>query len=343
MTARQVTVIAVIAGLAVGGAFWLASTRSGSGAAIERPLYPDLDDAIADVDRITIRGTGDEVAVSLARQGAQWQIAERRDYPADTAKLRRLVRSIVDALVIEQKTSRPESYPALGVEDLTASDAPGKRVVIEGATPAVDLIVGKTAQGNSGTYVRRAGEAQSLLVAPAIDVAAEPAEWIDATLIDIGADRIKSAAITIGDVRYEAAKQDRSDIDFAVTGVPKGRALSSAGAANGIATALAGLEADDVEQQGALDADAPSAEATFATFDGLELELDGYVVNANRYVTVEASAVDASGEDAEKIKQEAERIASRTRGWAYLVPTYKYEAIFRPVDDFLAPEADDEG
>ena len=60
---------------------------------------------------------GDARVVELKRRASSWTVSERDNYPADEAKLRKLLIAIADAKLDEEKTSNPESYATLGVED----------------------------------------------------------------------------------------------------------------------------------------------------------------------------------------------------------------------------------
>ena len=362
MTPRRLAVIAVLAVLAVGGALWIAGQRSLERASPSEILYPDLRAQLDDIQRIRIYGPGDEVVVTIDRGDAGWRVLERGGYPADATRLRTLLRSLAQARLIEEKTAQPANYPALGVEPLTASDATGARLVLEGPAEPVDLIIGGQAPARGGSYVRRSGESTSWLADRAFDVPKEPRQWIDRSVIDIGADRIQSARVTRNETVYEAAKSSRAAADYSVTGLPSGRELSSASAANSLATAFLRLEADDVQPLSALDQTQPEAEATFRTFDGLVLNLRGYALEGTKYLMLEARAdpelaekfelpvepdesspIDATddgsttGDPAQDVADEAQRIESKVRGWAYAIPQYKYDAIFRPIEELLAP------
>ncbi|HSN72179.1 MAG TPA: DUF4340 domain-containing protein, partial [Steroidobacteraceae bacterium] len=246
MTPRRLAAVGVLAVLAIGGAFWLAGQRSLERDVSSEPLYPGLKEDIDQLEGLRVYGPGDTVVVTVTRVDDRWQVLERGGYPADASRLRNLFRDLAAANRIEQKTAQPERYAELGVEGIEGSDAGGVRIVLEGVDPDVDLIVGKQASGRGGSYVRRSGDAASWLIDRTLAVPRSPAEWLDRAVIDIGADRIQSAEIAADGSEYEAAKASRADADFAVTGVPEARQLSSPGAANGLATSLQRLEADDV-------------------------------------------------------------------------------------------------
>src|SRR5690606_39094065 len=146
-----------------------------------------------------------------------WTVSERNDYPADEAKLRKLLLSVAEAKVVEEKTSNPESYSTLGVEDISKSDAGGMQLEIEGTKAPVKLIVGKHASGASSHYVRRADEPKSWLINKSLDTSSSADQWLRKSILDVSADRVQSAEVKIGKAKpYTALKKTRADEDFAV-------------------------------------------------------------------------------------------------------------------------------
>jgi len=344
------------------------------------PLYPDLKDQIDQVTAIRIFKAGDAPAVELTRQQTQWSVGERDGYAADTAKVRKLLLALTQAKTTEEKTSNPEQYATLGVADTKDAKATGVRVELAGVAQStnnkpVNLIVGKSGTGSNSRYVRRAGEPQSWLINQSLDAPANPQDWLRTSVIDVGADRIQSATVTVGSAKsYEAAKKTRADADFNVGGLPKGKELSSAGAANGFASALTALTLTDVRSVKDFSSDKPAAQAVFRTFDGLVTDATGWVKDGKHYVAFKTSYDDAQAKrfhvetapaknasdanaakpadvkatgdktkDADKdaaqakpkVEDTAKTLNASLMGWVYEIPEYKYEAIFKPLDGLL--------
>lgn len=348
--------------------FWIAHRQNSTQTEAEGLLYPDLKSQVGTVDAIRIYKAGDARAVELVRKNDAWTVSERSGYPADVSKLRTLLRSLTEAKLFEEKTSTPENYPSLGVEDVRKPDATGVRVEIPATKPPVDLIVGKTGPGSQSQYVRRVGEPKSWLVSTSIEVSATPESWIRKEITDVSADRVQSATVTVNSAKpYTVAKKTRADANFAVESLPKGKDLSGESAANGVATALAGLTLADVQQASGFDAGPSGAHTTIRTFDGLVIDLDGWSRGDKHYVSVKAafdqaladqfkSAAAAKDEKKESeaakkdeakaddkdaamktanVSEEANAINNSVSGWIYEIPQYKYDAIFKPLDELL--------
>ncbi|HEY6643437.1 DUF4340 domain-containing protein [Povalibacter sp.] len=347
MTSRTLSFLGLAAVFVLALALWLAYPRSTD----QKPtlLYPGLKEELSQVSMIRIFKAGDVPAIELTRSESQWQLAQRSNYPADSAKVRRLLQALADARPTEEKTSNPDNYAALGVEDIADTSATGVRIELSGPRQAVNLIVGKNA-GMKGSYVRRAGEATSWLTSESIDASALAHDWLRNSVIDISADRIQSATISIGNDRpYTVAKAARADADFKAEDLPRGKEADTF-AANNVATALAGLTLADVRPAQDFAADKPIASATFRTFDGLVVDLDGWSKDGKHYVTarttqddalaqrfhVDAKEIATTGDEgstaaaAKPASDTAGAINARLQGWAYEIADYKYEAIFKP-------------
>jgi hypothetical protein len=372
MNSKKLLILCLIAIVAIAGGVWLAGERASNGGETTAKLYPDLDKKLNDTTSIAIFTAGDKKSVELARKENVWRITERHSYPADETKLRKLLVSIADAELSEEKTSNPENYASLGVEDLSNAAATGVRIEVSGVEPPVNLIVGKQGPGVQSRYVRRAGEEKSWLVDTQIDNSSTPKDWLRKSILDVSADRIQSATITTPNAKpYSATKAARADANFAVEGLPKGKELSSPTAANGLATALAGLTLSDVEPANAFSAK-PEAQATFRTFDGLVIELDGWSRDDKRFIAAraqhdaalaerfklpaaeskdEAAKQENSNEaskdqqkkaeeptkDAAKpnVAEEAKTTGDKLTGWVFEIPDYKYDSIFKPLQEML--------
>jgi hypothetical protein len=168
---------------------------------------------------------------------------------------------------------------------------------------------------------------------------------------------------TKGAKPYTAAKGTRADTDFAVEGLPKGKSLSAPSAANTVATALTGLSLADVRAASAFQSTPPAAKATFKTFDGLTVEVDGWVQEEKHYVALRPSFDGAQAERfkvatapveekkteekkddqaqeppkpaAPNAEEDAKKLAAKTNGWVYEIPDYKYESLFKPADQLV--------
>jgi hypothetical protein len=165
---------------------------------------------------------------------------------------------------------------------------------------------------------------------------------------------------------YSAAKSARAEQNFAVTGLPKGKSLSAPTAANSVAMALTALSLSDVKPASAFQSTPPAARAQFKTFDGLVVDVDGWVQDQKHFVALHPSFDAAQAErfkvatapaeekkDAKKdekkdekketppppaapnVADDVKKVADKVTGWVYEIPDYKYESLFKPVDQLV--------
>jgi hypothetical protein len=362
--------LGALAAVVLAGALLLANHRAGTTLDENTALYPSLKTDADSIDAIRIfkAGKNDTPTLELLRKDSVWTLSQRDGYPADAAKVRKLIIALTDAKIVEQKTSTPESYAKLGVEDLTVEGATGTRIELAGGKTPVNVIVGKPSTRQ--TFVRRAGEAPSWLVTSTIEVSTTPVDaWLRRELLDVSGDRVQAAEVSIGGQSYTVAKAARTETEFKVDGVPKGKELAPA-AANSFATALQGLALSEVSTAQAFGTAEPNAKATFKTFDGLVAQLNGWVKGEKRYLSIATSYDEAQAKKFElpatlpapdkpadagkseqtkpataepakpvtavdKVRDEATAANQRLSGWVFEIPSYKYDVIFKPVDQLV--------
>lgn len=330
LTPRGVVTLLVAGLLLIGVAIWVSSTRH-----LERStsagdlVLPGLE---ADVNAITeVRlKRGDDTHTTLKRGATGWLVGER-DYPADSGKVRKLLLQLGSLDVVEEKTRLPENYPDLGVEDVNSPKATGTQVDLVTPAKTYSLIIGKSGSYKTG-FVRVPGHEQSLEASPLITVDADPKRWLASALINLPMDRVKSFDVKPGDgPGYTASREKKEQQDFVVTGVPKGRKLTSPAAADPIAGSLWQLELDDVQKAVPLKSDVKLWHVVFHTFDGLDVDVAGHKEGARDLVTLTATTTAT-----DKARQaEAKDLTARLAGWEFEIPSYKYDVIFRSLDDLL--------
>jgi hypothetical protein len=340
--------------VAICGALYLSTQRNLPRDPHGLPLLPSLAGEMNTVNSLSVRKGGAKATVTVHKQGEQWTVAERAEYPADVPKLRKLLLALSDAKIREEKTSNPENYSIIGVEDPAQPGATGAQVELTAQDGKHDLIVGKSA--GEGNFVRRAGEKTSYIVEPGISVEAEPRYWIDTHLLDIAADKIQSvdtkpatgAAYSV----HRVAASDPKPIDpksgspsatapaaapaatapgataptaskFVLEGVPSGRQAADPQTLAPSPTMLGNLAAEDVAAAGDIDFSKPSS--TVVTLaDGGVITLTGAVIGEKRWIQV-AAPKDAG-------------LSAKANGRAFEIAAYRYDGIFKSLEQLLVPK-----
>lgn len=294
MDSKRFSILAGIALVAIAVAVWLVLKRApeSEGSLAGGKVLPALADKVNDVATLRFVQAGDKPLLTLDRGESGWTVAERDGYPADVAKVREYLLKLADARVVETKTANPERYATLGVEDVDAENATGLRVEVAGSGVDDKLIVGNFAsQAGDGTYVRRPGEAESLLASGNLTPDRNLGQWLQRQIADIPSSRIREIVLVKGDGRpLRVYKENSGDANFKVADVPRGRELQSDVVANGLGSMLAGLTIDDVARAGDDGhGEAVLHRATYRTFDGVTVELEGWEADGKAYVQLTAS------------------------------------------------------
>lgn len=253
--------------------------RSESGSDAASWLVPALRDHVNDVSKVVVSGAGSKTLATLERGKTGWTLAEKGGYAVDTGKLREFLLTLGDAKLVEQKTSNPEKYATLGVEDVSSKAAKGLQVELDGLANPVKLIVGTT-NPRGGTFVRLVGNAQSWLASGTVNVEKTAADWLKKDLVDIAADRIASVAITHPDGKtVRISKEGQGDANFKLADIPNGREIGSEFTVDGLASTLAALRFDDVLPAKDAAPTATALKAQFATFDGVIIHLVAWEID----------------------------------------------------------------
>lgn len=376
----KTSTLAALAAAAVGvaGAAWLvarwndaggraaAAAEEGAGGAV----FPALQKSGAAIGSIEVRLRGGGVTVT--HQDGVWKLAERSGYPVNEDHVRAVVRGLAGLRIIEAKTSRPEMYEKIGVQDLPEGEGDGtSSELAAGTSPTVVTVKDPSgavlAAAILGTqrfgpppqvFVRRVGEAQSWLAEGKVDVPRDPMGWVERQILNIGRDRIRSVVFSHPDgevVRVSRAAP--SDSSFVVSDVPEGRELTSPKAGDPLAGLLGYLSMDDVASADREDLTepggaTPGAVVEFTTFDGLVIIAETFAAGGGTWVRFEASVdesvrpVPAEGEGEtsgaetrplEEVRKEVEDLNKKLAGWAFRLPAYKATQFDTRMEGLLKP------
>jgi hypothetical protein len=320
-------------------------------------IFPELAGALNDVNRITVTGAGDAAIATLTRGDEFWTLAERGDHRADVGRIRRNLIALSDARVVEVKTADPALHARLGVEDLSASDASGKSLVIEAPDETFELIIGATGVRGKMAYARRPGADQSFLISADLDLGDAPVDWLQRDLMDIEAGRVHSITLTHADgetLRIERPARNADELN--VVGMPPDRELQYATILDSTAGVLSGLRFDDVARDDVARDDAATPEsavvARFETFDGLVVTatLTGtddrksvrFAAAASEELAARFAADEADADSAQQLSfdavgDEARTLSERVNGWTYELPSFKTDQLGRRLEDLLQP------
>jgi len=319
---RQTFIALIVAAvLAISGALYLNAQRNPAPDPHGSALLPSLASELDTVTALTVRRGGATPTVTVHQQGGHWTLAERGDYPADVSKLRKLLLALSDAKVIEQKTSNPASFAVIGVDDPASPGATGAEISIVARDGKHAVIVGKPV--GAGNFARRSGENSSYIVEPGISLEVEPRYWIDSRLLDIAAADIQSIGVKPAAGPAYTVHRAATGGNFVLEGAPAGRKAADSAVLAPSPTTYSGLTADDVAPLGNIDFSKATV-VTVTLADGNAITMTGAASADKHWVQVRSSkdaALDAKG-----------------AGRAFEITGYRYDAIFRPLEQLLVPK-----
>ncbi|BBK33893.1 uncharacterized protein DUF4340 [Stella humosa] len=264
---------------------------------------------------------------TFKQQGDRWIYVEKGDFPANGEQIRRVLVELAELRLVESKTRKPDLYPRLQVEDATGNDARSTLMTVKDGQGAViaDVIVGRRridrlGGGRDSLYVRRKGSDQAWLAAGNVDVTGDYPRFLVRALVDIKAERIAEVTTIQPDGSRLVIRRDKPADEMVAIDLPEGKAVKEKDKVTKAATALAGLDLDDVRKRGEADIPDNATKAEIRTFDGLLVTVATHETNYRAWsrFTVEAAA-DAS----EEVRKEAAALKARLEPYDFEMLGYK--------------------
>jgi Domain of unknown function (DUF4340) len=286
---------------------------------------------------IVKRSTG---TATFVRQGNAWSVAEKSGYPADAAKMRKMLLGLAEITYVEPKTAESSLYKRLNVEDPSAQKSQSALVEVYdnqggalGSVIAGRRRIDELGGGTDGVYLRLPNDARSWLARGTLDLDSDIVQWLDRRIVDIGEKRTKEAVLQQPDGTALTIDRDTPEDKFAIKGLPAKRKLKSDTGMVEPATALQAFDLTDVKaaSEAAFPKDGLST-ATYTTFDGLAVKVELAKLGETDWIRLSATG---SGDD--KVKAEADTLNKRWSPWVYGIAPYKAGALRTKVDDLLEP------
>ncbi len=361
-------VLCAVALAAVWGVKWLRAQPS-SAWSVGQKIAPGF--PLNDVTRFTVRGA--DQAVTIARQGGIWVVADYYDYPASFSKVADLLQQVHGMTVGQTRRVRGNSLGKLrllgpaasGVEEGTHGTA--LQFFTKDAKPVVELIAGVPMQrepdpGNpygfgrpDGHYIRVAsatagapsGSETVIIVKDALATPTSPEAWIERQVVNVPAESVREVTLTAPGQEPVVLTRTNSTDGFAMAGLSSNQAVN-AGAAQSLAGALGHftiqsvVAPSDASTNTALDT-AWSYRVRVANGTSYTLTLadtnapDAY---ARLQVAYDAADAEPDADDAADAAAKAEMANARFSSWLYVLPGYKAAELRKTQADLIAaPDA----
>jgi hypothetical protein len=332
MRSSTALVLLVLGALAVAGGWYFGTSEqvpSGNSISAGRLAFPDLAADIGKAATITILHQGKTLV--LERSGDVWGVKEDGDYPVQAGKVHALLTALTELRLTEPRTSDPQQYAQLGVEDPLPATANSNLLRVLDATgrPIAELVVGHRRVRTEGgvpddIYVRRPTETQSWLAQGHLEIDADPQLWLDRNIANIDSSKIASVVIARGDVPIELQRTG----DTLTMKSPENHPPLDKDRLDDTTRALEFLTFTDVRPLDRMPGKL-LGQATFTTTDGVAISVA--VNQADKDIWLHLTA---TGEG--PAKPAAANFAEKWDRWAFQVGDWKARALVPTMDDLKA-------
>ncbi len=300
MKIRTLLILGILA-MAMLAAAVIAYTRKSTEYVAPTPelLYGGLFDRVGDIKEIHVIGPKGEFHVDL--EDDQWRMREKGGYPIRTERIRTAVLSLSDLRVIEPKTSRPDNYPLLGLQEpgegsdsilVEMHDAEGEEIV--------SIILGYLERGGPMNapmrrYVRLTGDPRTYFIDGVAEIEVDPVRWIDREILRV----LRSWTYDVeieqvdGDV-LRVFRPDPQAMDFELADMPEGTVFIDERDVNLVGNSFIYIGMEDVARTSTLDESKviPGPEARVRTFDGFVMTAHLFDYEGATWATFEASTTE---------------------------------------------------
>lgn len=340
-------------------------------------VFPDLMTQINQVTALT--GSTNEGSFTIKRQDGRWVVENKSDYPADPSKVRQALIGFAELERVEPKTSNPELYEQLDVQDVSTDGAGSLQLTLEGDNGDIlaSLIVGKrgtvSAADVTEWYVRAPEEEQAWLVRGSLSSDKTVADWLDKNILKFGPARVREVRVRHADGEVVAIRRaNAGETDYELMDMPADAEVDSQWGVNTIATTFSELTLEDVVPVATIESANSGLSVEVTTFDGLQIQLKTMEVDDQSYATlqarfepslvtqasaeepaaaVEADADTATDTDTENktdddsgtpVEEEVDALNARWQGWAYVLPEHSLDNIAIKQAELIKTPGEDE-
>lgn len=287
---------------------------------------------------------------TLERGDDGWTTPDRFGYRIDSNDVRRLIVSISDMRYIERKTSRPERFERLEVDDIDGINAESAYVKISDGSGSVlaESIIGRPSarfiDGSvSGTYIREPDTNNVWLVSGIANVQTRLVPWLDRTIVTVPANTVARVELTSAEGTVALSRETADAEDFAVAEVPEGRIVDKRKVTS-ISRVLANVSLEDIQPRSELKLPGDAQTAAVTTFDGVRVSARLANIDKKNWAEFTATFIGDptdQSDEAKAARASVEEINQRVGNWVYWLPSAAYENLTAKLETVLEPKKDE--
>ncbi|NNE84026.1 MAG: DUF4340 domain-containing protein [Alphaproteobacteria bacterium] len=287
---------------------------------------------------------------TLERGDDGWITPDRFGYRVDSNDVRRLIVSISDMRYIERKTSRPERFERLEVDDIDGINAESAYIRISDGSGSVlaESIIGRPSarfiDGSvSGTYIREPDTNNVWLVSGIANVQTRLVPWLDRSIVTIPANTVARVELNSAEGTVTLSRETPDAEDFTMAEVPEGRVVDKRKVTS-ISRVLANISLEDIQPRSEFKLPSDAQTATITTFDGVRVSARLANIDKKNWAEFNAAFVGDPTDQSDAAKAaraSVEEINRRVGDWVYWLPSAAYENLTAKLETVLEPIKDE--
>lgn len=319
---KQVSVLAFIAALALGLGVWLNQTQTNT-TYESSLLLADFHKHASQVDSVQIDNAQGTLFSAQMLDG-QWLVTfdtEQPVYPVAFEDLSAFVTTMMEAQLIEAKTSKPKNFNRLGLQGIDKEDSLARLVSLEANGHTWRVLVGNSASVGEGSYVRLPEDNQSWRTDLSISLPTDQYAWLKQPVLPYSAENIQSiSSVDIEGADWQMLRQAPTD-DFQLSTLPADRSLQYEGVLQSFVSSLTSLDFERLQMDD--ETLLPSLE-TLATLEIVTLD------------DVVFQATISKLHDQHYIRFTSETLSEYWLNWRYQISHFSAQQLIKSNEDFLA-------
>ena len=299
-------------------------------------FFPSLYQQLNQVASITLRTHDNQFQIK--NQDGNWSLPDKGNYPVDLGRIKEVLLGMADLVPLEEKTSNPDYYERLHLEDITheSSKATEIDLIDDKGQPIASLLIGKTQPAKlkpelSEVFVREPGKAKSWLTLGNLPTYTQATDWVNKSLLEIPETSIQS--VEIFDNKHKSqlliTKATDKPNQFNLMNIPKDKTIDSQFSVNYVATTLAKLSLENIYLPTDVDFSAiTSPTAVIKTTEGNTYNLFTQEKEGKTYVKLAVAAKDDKQANIEAMQE-------KFTHWIFTIPQYQAEELKKKTADLL--------
>lgn len=288
-------------------------------------LFEDLSLEAEKIDAIQIENSSGSLFNAFKFEG-KWVASvgySEQTYPAEQTKLASLVKSVLQAKLIEAKTKNKTKHIRLGLQNISIEDSLARLLTIKVGSKSWQVLIGNNSSVGEGSYVRLPKESQSWRLDKNIELPIEAFSWLKHPILPYSNQDVLSLSRVDSNTWQIATNADNSEFDLLV--MPKGKSLQYDGVLSGFVSNLTGLDYEELV----------AAEPSFIDSLALVAEFDVQTKENGQFNVRVSQANDLYYVNFVVDGSEADTPHHYWQTWYYQVSSYSAQQLNKSLEDFL--------